>query len=439
MTSSHFRNAPGSVIAGGLVASLLSALAVYLVGSSMYTERGSAILFHPHITYSGVILAAIFAVLWQSCGIMLGLYSTARESKTSSFVKAIECSVAMTLLLGICMDLTMQRPPLLKVLPVFLACALACELVGLSIGMLFQQRSSRVVIVGCNRLAVKAWREFRVNPDRHMQVVGFVNQPSSDEMMPDIASRCLGDLDTLPHIVLNQDIDDVIVATALGADSEILEQSVASAGSLGARILCLKDICGIHPESIARDYGDILFELVPAPRISGFEPTLKRIFDVTVSATVLLLSCLLLIPVAVLSLIEQRPITYRPWIELGFRRRKYRRWRLDSAPGGRRTKLLLEILPDMCNVLCGDMSLVGPTPLSEAQAAQADAATLAGRFNMRPGMIGNHHGSSVFAAQTTTRTDFSNWSLRMDLRALARAFRTSVERAAAIESQAGVQ
>ncbi len=438
MNSSAFRNASGSVVAGGLVASLLSAIAVYLVSSSAPLARGSVYLFARHVTFSSVIFAAIFAVLWQSCGILIGLYGSARESGTSNFTKAFECSISMTVLLGLCMAITTPRPPLVRVLPAFLGCALALELVRLSIGVSLRERSRRVVIVGCDRLAAKAWREFRVHPGQHMQVVGFVNQTASEEMMPDIASRCLGDLDALPRIILDQDIDDVVVAACAGLHSR-LEQSIARAGSLGTRILCLKDICGIHPESIAKNHGDILFELVPAPRLSGFEQTSKRIFDVTVSATVLLLASFLLLPVAILSLGQRRPITFRPSVQLGFRRRKYRCWHLDMAPGGHRVQLFLDMLPSMWNVLCGHMSLVGPLPIFEADIAQAETATLAGRFNVRPGVIGSHIGHSIPTALATDTSELSDWSLLTDLKTLTRACRIGMERSVAIESEAGAQ
>jgi lipopolysaccharide/colanic/teichoic acid biosynthesis glycosyltransferase len=427
----------GSTFAGGLAASLLCAVAVCLLTSSTMLDHRTAYMFARHVTISSFIVAAVFAVFWQSCGILLRLPSTVREHRPSSFVKELKCSIATTVLLGLCMVLTVPRPPLVRVVVAFLGCAIALELLRFGIGMLLREPPRRVVIVGCDRLAGKAWREFRVHPERRMEVIGFVSQDKPTEMMPDIASRFLGDLEALPRIVLDQAIEDVVIATPVASHSQMIEESIASSGTLGARILCLKDICGIYPKSIARGYEDILFELVPAPRLDGFKQASKRVFDLTVSATFLLLGFALLLPVAVLSLLQWRPITYRPQMELGFRRRKYRRWRLHSAPDGPLIKLLVEMLPSMWSVFCGHMSLVGPPPVSETDLAQAEVAALSGRFNARPGVIGNHFGGFISAAFATNPMDNSNWSLRTDVKALARAFRMRMERSAAIETRAG--
>jgi lipopolysaccharide/colanic/teichoic acid biosynthesis glycosyltransferase len=342
----------------------------------------------------------------------------------------------MTILLGLCMSIKVPKPPLIRSMAAFMGCALACELVRLCMEMLIQERSTRVVIVGCDRLAAKAWREFRVHRNRRMEVVGFVNQCAPDELMPDIASRRLGGLDALPRIVMDRNIDDVIIATDIGSPSQLLEQSVAGAATLGTRILCLKDICGIYRGHMIREYGDNLFELAPAPRLGGFRQALKRLFDVTISTIVLVFGLSLVLPLAVFSLLRGRSIAYQSQLQLGFRRRKYRRWRLNSAPRDRRVRLFLELLSSMWNVFCGDMSLVGPPPVSEAQAAQADIAALAGRFSVRPGLIRSHMDDSDSALVSPT-SDSLNWSLRMDVKTLTRAFRLGMERSAVIETEAG--
>jgi len=292
-------------------------------------------------------------------------------------------------------------------------------------------RPRRMVIVGSDRLAAKAWREFRIRRGRQAEVIGFAAQSAAFGLMPDIASRYLGNVADLPRIVLDREVDDVIVATPLGSNLEIVEHAISTAGSLGARILCLKDICGIPPG----DTRDILFELVPDPQLQGFRHAAKRSLDVAVSAVALLLGSFLFIGVAAFGLMQGRPVLYRHETWLGFRRRKFRSWLICSSPGGSRVKLFLELLSRMWNVLCGHMSLMGPRPMTEAEIAHADIANLAGQLSVRPGIIDSD--SVKLAIAMPLLHGRSSWPLPAYLRILVRAFRVGSERTGPVETEAG--
>jgi lipopolysaccharide/colanic/teichoic acid biosynthesis glycosyltransferase len=84
-----------------------------------------------------------------------------------------------------------------------------------------------------------------------------------------------------------------------------------------------------------------------------------------------------------------------------------RRWRIDE-------------LPQLLNVLVGDMSLVGPRPLilDEDQYVESWARR---RLDLRPGMTGLWQvlGASDIPFEEMTKLDYlyvTNWSLREDLR-----------------------
>jgi hypothetical protein len=261
--------------------------------------------------------------------------------------------------------------------------------------------------------------------------VGFVAQSAAVGLTPDIASRYLGNVVDLPRIVLHSDVDDVIVATPVGPNLELVEHAVSAAGSLGARILCLKDICGIQPGGTR----DILFELVPAPQLHGFRHATQRVFDVAVSAVALLLGSFFLIGAVVLGLAQGRPLSYRHETWLGFRRRKFRSWMINSSPAGPGIRLGLELLPRMWNVLRGQMSLVGPRAISAGEIADVDVANLAGQFNVRPGIF-DADAVELVTAKPAVR-DTPAQPLRAYLKILNRAFRVDAERPGPVETEAG--
>jgi lipopolysaccharide/colanic/teichoic acid biosynthesis glycosyltransferase len=86
----------------------------------------------------------------------------------------------------------------------------------------------------------------------------------------------------------------------------------------------------------------------------------------------------------------------------------------------------LDEVPQLFNVLRGDMSIVGPRPWVPAQAALCTTADRR-RFDVRPGMAGWAwiHGRNRLSWEERIRLDVwyvDHWSLWLDLKILARAF-----------------
>jgi lipopolysaccharide/colanic/teichoic acid biosynthesis glycosyltransferase len=86
----------------------------------------------------------------------------------------------------------------------------------------------------------------------------------------------------------------------------------------------------------------------------------------------------------------------------------------------------LDEIPQLWNVLKGDMSIVGPRPWVPSQAAYCSKED-SRRFNFKPGMAGWAwiHGRNRLPWDERVRLDLcyvDNWSLKLDLSILARAF-----------------
>jgi O-antigen biosynthesis protein WbqP len=131
-----------------------------------------------------------------------------------------------------------------------------------------------------------------------------------------------------------------------------------------------------------------------------------RFFDIVFSAAGLVIGSPLLALLWLLGWLENRSPIFRQ-VRLGrhqqpFTLVKFRTMRLDTdnvpthmvsassvTPLGhflRRTKL--DELPQLWNVLLGDMSLVGPRPGLPSQTALTEARARAGVFEARPGITG---------------------------------------------------
>jgi len=191
-------------------------------------------------------------------------------------------------------------------------------------------------------------------------------------------------------------------------------------------------------------------QLTRAP-LNRFERLQKRAFDIVGAASILVLLAPFLAAVALVILLETgRPIFFLQR-RYGFNQREFRiiKFRTmttmddgDVIPQARRNdpritpvgaflrKWNIDELPQLINVLKGDMSLVGPRPhaLSHNREYEQKIALYARRHNVLPGITGwaQVHG---FRGETDTddkmrgRVDhdlhyIDNWSLLLDIRIL---------------------
>ncbi len=95
-----------------------------------------------------------------------------------------------------------------------------------------------------------------------------------------------------------------------------------------------------------------------------------------------------------------------------------------TEPGRWLRRFSLDELPQLVNVLRGDMSLVGPRPPLPHEVAQYDAA-MTRRLRVRPGMTGlwQVSGRSDLSWSEAIRLDLyyvDNWSMVQDLTILVR-------------------
>jgi Undecaprenyl-phosphate glucose phosphotransferase len=191
-------------------------------------------------------------------------------------------------------------------------------------------------------------------------------------------------------------------------------------------------------------------QLTRAP-LGWFERMQKRLLDVTVAAGVLVALSPLLAVVALMILVESgRPLLFRQR-RYGFNQQEFRiiKFRtmttLDDGDvvqqaqrndprvtrlGRFLRKWNIDELPQLINVLKGDMSLVGPRPhaLSHNREYEQKIALYARRHNVLPGITGwaqvnGFRGETDTDEKMRRRVDhdlyyIDNWSLWLDLRIL---------------------
>jgi exopolysaccharide biosynthesis polyprenyl glycosylphosphotransferase len=304
---------------------------------------------------------------------------------------------------------------------------------------------TRILVYGAGPAALVVGNTLKAaDPNAH--IVGYVAGPNEREPAVPL-TEILGHEGTLPQIARKLAVDEIIVAlTERRAGSMPLRQLLDCKVS-GTKVYDLNT----HFE---KTLGQIRVDYLSASWLifgDGFNQGalrtgIKRVFDI-VSATLL---CLLSAPVMLVAAVAIKcespgPALYRQQ-RVGqngraFSIAKFRSMRTDaeqdgkprwaSANDNRVTKvghiirrLRIDELPQLFNVLRGDMSLVGPRP---PLPTEVDRYTLtqARRLRVRPGMTGlwQVSGRSDLSWNESIRLDLyyvDNWSMIQDIVILTR-------------------
>jgi len=266
----------------------------------------------------------------------------------------------------------------------------------------------------------------------------------------------LGDLKALPRVLATQRVDEVILADSEFGERQLLE-TVEQAHRRGVKVRIAPKTTELLVQRADYVPGQSvpLFE-VHSPVFAGGEWVLKRTFDLFVSAAVLIAALpLWLLIAAAVTLTSPGPILYRDRrIGLGeneFDMLKFRTMYADAAEhqpyleraneasgplfkmrrdprvtpfGQLLRRFSLDEVPQLLNVLRGQMSLVGPRPLPLRDYEQLEDWHRK-RYNVLPGITGlwQISGRSNLSFDDLVRLDFyylENWSLWMDISILVK-------------------
>ncbi|QEC46283.1 sugar transferase [Baekduia soli] len=285
-----------------------------------------------------------------------------------------------------------------------------------------------------------------------VQVVGFVSQT----FRPDNGLRSLGGLEDIGAIVEANKVDEVIIADPAFPQQTAVELvDTCHQRGVVVRIAPSTMEILIHRAEFVPGQSVPLFELKP-PVFDGIDFALKRTFDVAVSSVLLLVfSPLLAASALAVRLTSRGPVLYRSWRPgiggvpfacLKFRTMyqdaderqadleasneatgalfKMRRDPRITRVGRLLRRFSVDELPQLMNVLRGDMSLVGPRPLPQRDFDRLEDWHKK-RYLVLPGITGlwQVSGRSDLDFDDLVRLDFlylERWSVFLDLTILVK-------------------
>ena len=318
----------------------------------------------------------------------------------------------------------------------------------------------RAVLVGSGKHIADVAHALADMPHAPIDVVGFL----SSQQLPDNGLRSLGSLASLREVLDSESVDEVIIADPEFPQDDAVEL-VDQCHQRGVRVRLAPSTMEIliHRAEFVPGQSVPLFELGP-PVFEGVDFALKRIFDLIGASILLLLLSPLLLAITfavrvssrgpVLFRSARRGIGQRPFPCLKFRtmhtdaeEQQADLEELNEATGAlfkirddpRLTRVgsflrrfSLDELPQLINVLRGEMSLVGPRPLPQRDYEMLEDWHRK-RYLVLPGITGlwQVSGRSELDFDDLVHLDFiylEHWSLALDLTILLKTIPAVVSR-----------
>lgn len=307
------------------------------------------------------------------------------------------------------------------------------------------------LIIGTGDTAIDIRQNLDRNRTSGMNVVGFVTETENGKQKSHIDGlEVVGHVSQIRDLIMKYDVKDVIVAL----EHEDTEKLIRIVDDIDIPDVSVKIVPGfIHLISglnrTNQIFGLPLIEVMPDP-MPSWEKFSKRLFDIVSSLVILVItSPLFLVLTLIIRLTSSGPAIFRQE-RVGlygktFTMYKFRTmyedaeqrsgpvWARENDPritpvGYWLRKLRLDEIPQLFNVLKGDMSLVGPRPERPYFVDQfkKQIPLYSRRLRVRPGITGWaqvkwKYDESIEDVKEKTKYDLfyvENMSLRMDFKIL---------------------
>jgi exopolysaccharide biosynthesis polyprenyl glycosylphosphotransferase len=402
-----------------------------------------------------------FALLLAQLGVLyfFGLYEARALSKPRDHVGVLVAAAVLQALVLIAVyffaqDLTFPRSIFVVLAALNAAILIAWRLGTRSLARSYPRR--RVLVVGSNAAAAEVIHTIRGQHWLGMDIVGAVGSENglAHPVFGDVP--VLGRREDLPALCERHDVDEVIIASDLDWQDRLLAALSRWKGRARVCVVPSPYEILISRTEHLRLHDIPLVEVIREPE-SGGASVAKRVFDVVLAAVLalLLLPVMALVAVAI-GLTSRGPVLYhqdrvgkdgRAFTMVKFRTMHEGAERLTgpvlAAENDPRVTWLgrllratrLDELPQLWNVLRGEMSFVGPRPERPefSRRFETEIHGYAERFTVRPGLTGYAQVNGEYHTSTATKLKYDlayihNRSLWLDLKILSETVKVMLTR-----------
>jgi exopolysaccharide biosynthesis polyprenyl glycosylphosphotransferase len=434
----HIYNRPTVV---RICATAAACLGVYWAGEVLVGFQEVDLVSHAIL--SAAVLTLPFALLPAKlvCG---GPHQFPRRYVAINTTYAAMMMASMILALPVVLRMQSADTPLFILFALFASAAMCMLRLSTASALPNQEEIGKdlvqVVIVGTGRRAVELSRMMRQHAEQRVHILGYLDTDPSRMGMTVDGAPVLGTVADISSVLTHNVIDEVLVAVPRAMLQDI-DPIAHACEEEGVTLQVMADVLNMNAARVQ------LVQLGKLPLLS-LEPVAqgrsaavaKRILDLSLTS----LSLVALLPVMIAAAIAIKCDSKGPIIfvhtRVGHNKRRFPMFKfrtmavgsdaqlkglehLNEAEGpifkiandprvtrvGRfLRKTSIDELPQLINVLRGEMSLVGPRPMSLRDVGLFDKGIQRKRFSVKPGITG------LWQVSGRSLLPFSRW-LELDL------------------------
>jgi exopolysaccharide biosynthesis polyprenyl glycosylphosphotransferase len=314
------------------------------------------------------------------------------------------------------------------------------------------RRERNAVIVGSVN-AMRITDELKEHTEWDYNILGVVDSFPNVQGAP---LQILGRIADLEEILMRRVVDEVIIALPAKSHYFAIERVIAICERVGVQVQYPEDLFDVswssHCHRADNDQPKVILKMVR----EDYRHRIKRAIDITGAlAGLIILAPLFLVVAVLIKATSEGPVLFRQE-RYGLGKRTFRIYKFrtmvenaeaaqaalehlneNSGPvfkifsdpritrvGAFMRKTSIDELPQLINVLRGEMSLVGPRPLNLRDVSRFSEAWLMRRFSVKPGLtclwqIGGRSNVSFDRWIALDLEYIDHWSLHLDLKILA--------------------
>ncbi len=331
----------------------------------------------------------------------------------------------------------------------------SASLLGLRIGfreLLRQLRRSgwtarNALIIGTDELAREVQERLRLHPELGVQLCGYLTANEAQLGTEVLGKPVLGGLSELAQVIRRGEIDEVFVAQSAELEPQ-LDKLLSDLGDELVDINLVSDLCK-HAMlgGCIEDFEGMPVLAVSSSPMIGWGLVLKRLFDISLATLGVIMTAPVLLFSALLVRMTSRGPAFYAQERFGLDGRRFTIYKLRTmivdaekngpvwgipndprvTPIGRFLRgCSIDELPQLWNVIKGDMSLVGPRPAQPVfvERFKTSIPRYMQRHRVKPGLTGwaqinGQRGDG--AADERLKYDLfyiRNWSMGLDVKIL---------------------
>jgi exopolysaccharide biosynthesis polyprenyl glycosylphosphotransferase len=310
-----------------------------------------------------------------------------------------------------------------------------------------------VLIIGTNARTMRFVRKILNSPEYGYQLIGFVDEGRGLAGFEKTGHPLVADFNSFPALLRTEVIDEVVIGLPIKSFYQQISQIVSLCEKQGILVRFLSDIFNLDLDKVKpEEFDEGAFITVSMGTMEGVPLIVKYLLDFVFSLVLLILLSPTFLVVALLTKMTSSGPVFFVQDRVGLHKRIFRLYKFRTmvvdaearmaeleklnevdgpafkikndpritALGRLLRKTSIDELPQLINVLKGEMSLVGPRPLPIRDYRGFNQDWHRRRFSVKPGMtcLWQINGRNQLSFSDWMNLDIKyvdNWSLGMDL------------------------